>query len=118
MKTMLVKLGYDPECARNGKEAFEILSREEFPLILLDLILPEIGGIEVCMRIKERKAETIIYAFSAVVTEVDYYQLKKVGFDGFLCKLVSSEVLERAIKGAFEEISNRWKNNAISLCGS
>ena len=118
MKTMLVKLGYDPECARNGKEAFEILSREEFPLILLDLILPEMDGIEVCMRIKERKPETIIYAFSAVVTEVDYYQLEKVGFDGLLCKPVSFEVLERAIKGAFEEISNRRKNNAISLCGS
>jgi two-component system KDP operon response regulator KdpE len=34
MKLGLVKLGYDVECAQNGKEALEILAREKFPLIL------------------------------------------------------------------------------------
>ena len=104
MKIKLVKLGYDPEFAKNGKEALEISEREGFPLILMDLRLPEIDGIELCMRIKKRSPETVIYAFYGVVTEVEFDQIEEMGFDGLLCKPVTFEVLERAIKGAFEKI--------------
>ncbi len=107
MRIKLVKLGYDPEFAKNGKEALKISEREEFPLILTDLRMPEIDGIELCMRIKERNPETVIYAFSGVVTEVEFDQLEEMGFDGLLCKPVTFEVLERAIEGAFEKINKR-----------
>ena len=107
MKMGLVKLGYDPECAKNGKEAMEILTNENFPIILMDIRLPEEDGIELCMRIKERNPDTVIYAFSGIVTENDFYQLEKKGFDGLICKPVTFEVLERAIKGAFEKINKR-----------
>ncbi len=86
MKIGLGKLGYDPEFAKNGKEAFEILDKEEFPLILTELRLPEIDGIEFCMRIKDRSPETVIYAFSGGVTEVEFGQIEEMGFDGLLCK--------------------------------
>ena len=82
MKIKLIKLGYDPECAQNGKEALEILDKEEFPLILMDLRMPEMDGIELCVRIKDRKPETVIYAFSGVVTEDEFYELEEMGFDG------------------------------------
>ncbi|MGB2928612.1 MAG: response regulator [Desulfobacterales bacterium] len=118
IKMGLVKLGYDPECAKNGKEGLEILEREEFPLILMDLRLPEIDGIELCMRIKERNPETVIYAFSGLVAEVEYYQLEEMGLDGLLCKPVTFEVLERAIKGAFEKINKRREKLHTSLCSS
>ena len=45
MEIKLVKLGYNPGFAKNGKEALEISEREEFPLILMDLRLSEIDGI-------------------------------------------------------------------------
>jgi len=107
MKMELVNLGYDPECAQNGKEALEILGREKFPLILTDLRIPEIDGIELCMQIKERNPETVIYAFSGHVTEDEFYELEEMGFDGILCKPVSFKVLKRAVEGAFDKINNR-----------
>jgi len=109
LKIKLVNLGYDPECAQNGKEALKILDREEFPLILTDLRMPEIDGIELCIQIKERNPETVIYAFSGHVTEDEFDQLEKMGFDGLLCKPVSFEVLKCAIEGAFDKINNREK---------
>jgi len=109
MKISLVKLGYDPECAKNGKEALEILEREDFPLILMDIRLPEIDGIELCMRIKKRNPETVIYAFSGLVTEDEFYEFEQMGFDGILCKPVIFEVLKRAIEGAFDKINNSEK---------
>ena len=116
IKIKLVKLGYDPEFAKNGKEALEISEREEFPLILMDLRLPEIDGIELCMRIKKRSPETVIYAFSGIVTEVEFDQIKEMGFDGLLCKPVTFEVLERAIEGAFYKINKRWESLSAPLC--
>ena len=117
VKIKLVKLGYDPELAKNGKEALKISEREEFPLILMDLRLPEIDGIELCMRIKKRSPKTVIYAFSGVVTEVEFNQIEEMGFDGLLCKPVTFEVLERAIEGAFEKI--KWREKLqTSLCSS
>ena len=107
MKIRLDKMGYDPECAGNGKEALELLEKEAFPLIMTDLRLPEIDGIELCMRIKEKSPDTVIYAFSGVVTEVEFEQLEEMGFDGLLCKPVTFEVLKRAIEGAFERIKGR-----------
>ncbi|MGD9231321.1 MAG: response regulator, partial [Desulfobacterales bacterium] len=112
-KIRLEKLGYDPECVQNGKEALEILDREEVPLILMDLRLPDMDGPELCLRIKERNPEIVIYAFSGHVTEVDFDQLEQMGFDGLLCKPVTSEVLEQSVKGAFEQMNNRRKNNAV-----
>ncbi|RZB35364.1 MAG: hypothetical protein SRB2_03162 [Desulfobacteraceae bacterium Eth-SRB2] len=71
MKKRLGKLGYNPGCAKNGKEGLEISERKKFPLILLDLRMPEMDGIELCIRIKERNPETVIYAFSGIVTEAE-----------------------------------------------
>lgn len=115
MKISLVKLGYDPECAKNGKEALEILTRQKFPFILMDIRLPGIDGIELCIGIKEKSPETLIYAFSGVVTEDEFYELEQVGFDGLLCKPVSFKVLKRAIEGAFDKINNR-KRLSPPLC--
>jgi len=109
IKTGLVKLGYDPECAQNGKEALEILAREKFPLILTDLRMPEIDGIELCMRIKERNPKTVIYALSGHFTEDEFYKLEKIGFDGILCKPIFFKVLKRAIEGAFDKINKMRK---------
>jgi DNA-binding NarL/FixJ family response regulator len=83
----------------------------------MDLRLADLEGPELCLRIKERNPETVIYAFSGHVTEDDFDQLDEMGFDGLLCKPVTSEILEQSVKGAFEQMNNRRKNNATSLCG-
>jgi two-component system alkaline phosphatase synthesis response regulator PhoP len=105
MKIKLGKLGYDPKFAENGKDALEILENEEFTLILTDLRMPDINGTELCIKIKEKNPDTVIYAFSGGVTDLDFDQLKEKGFDGLLCKPVTSEVLERAVKGAFDKVN-------------
>jgi CheY-like chemotaxis protein len=110
MNMGLDKLGYPCTLAKHGKEALEILDREEFPLIITDLKMPEMGGIELCMHIKERNPETVIYAFSGNFTEVEFYKLEKMGFDGLLCKPFKFERLERVIKAAFEKINKMKKN--------
>jgi DNA-binding response OmpR family regulator len=107
MEINLARLGYAPELAKNAKEALEIIENEKFPLIITDLKMPEMDGIELCMRIRERTSETLIYAFSGGFTVVDSDQIERMGFDGLLCKPVKFEVLERAIEDAFKRIDKK-----------
>jgi CheY-like chemotaxis protein len=107
MKMGLDRLGYHSKFAKNGKEALEILDKEEFPLIITDIRMPEMGGIELCVRIKEKNPETFVYAFSGVVRKVDFDQLEKMGFDGLICKPFKFEVLQLVIKGIFKKINKK-----------
>ena len=107
IEEMLMMLGYDVELAGDAKEALEIARKEYFPLIITDLMMPEIDGTQLCKQIRKINETAVIYAFSGYLTEVDSDQLKDVGFDGHLCKPVKIEVLKHAIEGAFEKIHQR-----------
>ena len=107
IKEMLMILGYDVELAKDAKEALEIAQKEYFPLIITDLMMPEIDGTQLCKQIREINETAVIYAISGFLTEVDSDQLKSVGFDGHLCKPVKIDVLKHAIEGAFEKIHQR-----------
>jgi CheY-like chemotaxis protein len=114
IEEMLKILGYDVELAKNAKEALEMAQNEYFPLIITDLMMPEIDGTQLCKQIREINETAVIYAFSGFLTEVDSDQLKSVGFDGHLCKPVKIEVLKHAIEGAFEKIHKRQGRDANS----
>jgi len=103
IKKMLVMLGYDVQLAKDANEALEISRKEKFSLIITDLMMPEIGGDQLCQQIREINETAVIYAFSGYLSELDSDQLKDVGFDGHLCKPVKIEVLKHAIEGAFEK---------------
>jgi CheY-like chemotaxis protein len=107
LEEMLVKLGYDVELAKDAKEALKIARKEYFPLIITDLMMPEIDGTQLCKQIREINETAVIYAFSGFLTDIDSDQLKDAGFDGHLCKPVKIEVLKDAVDGAFEKIQKR-----------
>jgi len=107
IKEMLIMLGYDVELDKDANEALEISRKENFSLIITDLMMPEIGGAQLCQQIREINETAVIYAFSGYLSELDSDQLKDVGFDGHLCKPVKIEVLKHAIEGAFEKNHQR-----------
>ena len=116
MKMMLDRIGFDPEFAESGEKALEILNKEEFPIILTDLNMPDIDGVELCKRIKQGNPEAVVYAFSGSFTDDEFDQIEEMGFDGLLCKPVTFDVLKSVIKGAFEKINKRQKRQSKSLC--
>jgi len=80
--------------------------------------MPGIDGIELCIQIKERNPETVIYAFSGLATEDEFYKLEQMGFDGLLCKPVTFKVLKRAIEGAFDKINKMRERLPTTLCSN
>ena len=90
--------GYEAIAAATGQEAID-LTRKEFPdLVLLDLKLPDINGIEVLQQIKEMLPEVCVImltAFGDIETAVS--AIKKGAFD-FVSKPVNLEQFIRVVK--------------------
>ena len=104
LKKILIKMEYAAEVAAGSKEALKILEKEKFPLIITDLDMPDLDGVELCKQIKGIDPKSIVYALSGYITEYDAENLEKSGFDGYLSKPAKIEVLKQAIEGAFDKI--------------
>lgn len=112
MQTILTKLGYTAEFAENAEKALKILENENFPLIITDLCMPDMEGTELCKQIRKISSESVIYALSGYIAAFDPEKLDKIGFDGYLSKPAKIEVLNQAIKGAFETIDQKRGNTS------
>ncbi len=86
--------------ARNGVEALERILDSSPDVVLLDVLLPQMNGYEVCRRIKKTpKTQDIpVIMCSAKTTEVDRYWGLKVGADAYLGKPFKQTELMEAIK--------------------
>lgn len=77
--------GYNVFKASSGEEALEILDREEINLIVLDVMMPDMDGLEVCKKVRE-KYNIPILMLSAKVEDMDKIQGIMTGADDYVCK--------------------------------
>ena len=85
IKQALVTHGYEMTTANDGEEALEAFEREAPELILLDLVMPRCGGLEVCQRIREFSSTPII-VLSIKGSESDIVSVLDLGADDYLVK--------------------------------
>jgi CheY-like chemotaxis protein len=102
---MLSKLGYTVDLATNGLRVLDALSKTEYDLILMDIQMPEIDGIEATRIIRERfqAKHPSIVALTAEALEGDRERLLGLGFDNYLSKPLQAKALQdllRTIKSA------------------
>jgi two-component system, OmpR family, response regulator ResD len=95
LKMYLEKEGYQIEEAEDGESALRMATVGEFDLILLDVMLPGIDGIEVCTRLRQVKATPVIM-LTAKGEEMNRVQGFEVGADDYVVKPFSPrEVIYR-----------------------
>lgn len=78
--------GFKVTAAFDGQKALEILSKEEFDLVLLDLIMPKIDGFEVLRQLQARNFTTPIIVTTNLGQEEDKEKVVKLGVTEFLVK--------------------------------
>ena len=112
----LRKHGYAVDCAYDGEEALELYSVNEYDLMILDLNLPKVDGLEVLRRIREADTEQRILILSARSTVPD----KIAGLDGgsndYLTKPFDFAELEARIRALLRQ-EVRMKDVSLS-CGA
>src|SRR5512146_988953 len=98
---ILEKLGHKVRVANNGKEALERAGVEEFDLVLMDVQMPEMDGLEATIAIRAAEAGTgkhvPIVAMTAHAMKGDKERCLSSGMDGYLSKPIRVDDLKQAI---------------------
>jgi two-component system KDP operon response regulator KdpE len=96
---LLRSRGYDVVTAMSGRSAIEIVEREKPELIVLDLGLPDIDGVEVCRMVRDTMNIPIV-VLSARGAEGDKVRALDIGADDYVTKPFSAEELLARIRAA------------------
>jgi len=98
---LLEKMGHTVTLAANGKEAVDRLSAGNFDLVLMDIQMPVMGGIEATRLIREKEAgggrRTPVLAMTAHALKDDKQKCLAAGMDGYISKPVRTELLRKEI---------------------
>ncbi len=87
--------------AKNGKEAVDIIKKESFDIIFMDIKMPILDGYEATKQIKKIKPEIPVIAQTAYAHEEDYNKAIDIGFDGYLTKPIDAKILKGVLKDFF-----------------
>jgi len=91
LMTYILKRAYQFKRAKNGQEAVQMADEGGIDLILMDIKMPIMDGLEATTRIKEAHPELPVVALTANAFDSDRQLALKAGCDDFLSKPVSSE---------------------------
>ncbi|GAB1260833.1 response regulator [Aurantivibrio plasticivorans] len=95
LQEYLQQSGFSTEIIDRGDAAIEAIQSKNWELILLDLMLPELDGIEICRRVRNYSNVPIIM-MTARIDEIDRLLGLKIGADDYICKPYSPrEVVAR-----------------------
>ena len=105
--------GYEAEISEDGKEGLIKALREDYELIVLDLMLPGISGLEVCRRLKKEKDIPVIM-LSAKDSVMDKVAGLQIGADDYIAKPFAIEELIARIQVIFRR-AEKVKSNIIKF---
>ncbi len=96
---MLKRLGYSADVAANGLEVLQALERQPYDVILMDIQMPEMDGIDAAQKIRERWPESPkIIAITAYALEGDRERCIRAGMDGYISKPIQIKELQSVLE--------------------
>jgi CheY-like chemotaxis protein len=97
---MLSRLGYTPTIVANGKLALAALEKETYDLILMDIQMPEMNGLDATRLTREKLGSDspVIVALTAEALEGDEERFLSQGFDGYLSKPLQAHKLQQVLE--------------------
>ncbi len=97
-RRMIEALGVGVTVAGNGREAVDLATERHFDLILMDMNMPEMGGIEATAMLRERGVETPVVALTANVMHHHRAQFQQAGAREFLNKPIDRQALQQVVR--------------------
>ena len=108
--------GLDVMLARNGEEAVELAFEEHFDLILLDVMMPGLNGIEACREIRKNSGVPVLF-LTALGEESDMLAGFQVGADDYIVKPFPLSVLHAKITTTIARNLGIKEDHTLSLSG-
>lgn len=111
--------GYDIEHLENGEVAWQQLQRKRYDLVLLDVMLPGLSGLDICRLLREQIPAQAIVMLTSLSSEYDRVNGLEIGADDYLVKPFSVRELQARVKALLRRVDIQVKpvaSNTI-LCG-
>lgn len=105
--------GYKVECAENAKKALNILQSENYDIVLADIKMPGMDGLEMLKRIKTLRKESIVIVMTAFATVDTAVQALKDGAFDYVTKPFDPDDLSHLIRNASRQISLMEENEIL-----
>lgn len=109
LKAYLEKEGYGVYSTENGLDGIEVFRKEKIDLVILDLMLPDIDGEEVC-KILRRISDVYIFMLTAKSTLSDKIEGLNIGADEYLTKPLSPRELTARVNALFRRVGSSNDN--------
>lgn len=113
IKGYLIKDGYTVHCAETGLKAIDLFKSIDFQLIILDLMLPDISGEEVCKIIRQ-SSNVHIFMLTAKGGLNDRIEGLNIGADEYLIKPFSPRELTARVNALFRRIISNDSNDSTN----
>ena len=105
--------GYQVETAEDGETALRIFDKNKFDLLLVDMKMPGMSGLDLLAKIKEIDKDTIVILITAFASVPTAIKALKDGAYDYVTKPVDPDELEHLVKKALEQRSLRVENEAL-----
>jgi PAS domain S-box-containing protein len=106
---LIERRGHSVIVAENGRQAIEALERHKFDLVLMDVQMPEMGGLEATRIIRDKEKASgqhlPIVAMTAHAMQGDREQCLEAGMDGYLAKPIDPKTFLQTVEGISERAS-------------
>ena len=105
--------GYQVETAEDGETALRIFDKNKFDLLLVDMKMPGMSGLDLLAKVKEIDKDTIVILITAFASVPTAIKALKDGAYDYVTKPVDPDELEHLVKKALEQRSLRVENEAL-----
>ena len=105
--------GYQIETAEDGETALRIFDKNKFDLLLVDMKMPGMSGLELLAKVKEIDKDTIVILITAFASVPTAIKALKDGAYDYVTKPVDPDELEHLVKKALEQRSLRVENEQL-----
>jgi DNA-binding NtrC family response regulator len=113
MAEYFARHGYDVEQCDNGQQALSLVEQKSFDVMVLDLVMPGVSGLDVLTELQARNSECDIVVLTGEATVESAVEAMKLGAREFLTKPISLKELDRLVRKAYEAGQLRKENQQL-----
>jgi len=103
LSVSLSPFGYEITSASSGSQALELIEAERFNLAILDYMLPDLNGIEVLRRIRERRSDTEVIMVTAYASLETAVEALRLGAYDYITKPFQIDTIQSTVQRALEK---------------
>lgn len=109
----LQKIGYQVSMAASGEEALELMSSQSFDVVLTDVRMPGLTGVELLARIKERAPDSIVILMTGYASLGTAIEAMRLGAHDYLVKPSTSQDIRQSVQRGLERAREMQRRRSL-----